>query len=135
MPLEDSPETFFQRFAPCRIELRSLPVPAGYPLLELETPEGLLRAMDRGAPPAPRGPVELVLHAVARRFGPAEGPPAIVALAGGRHRFVGRVQAALEEGWYCFSTAVPLVVYSATPLPPSTLLWVESEPPLFAYRP
>ena len=135
MPLEESPETFYQAHPGCRIELRALPVPAGYPLLELETPAGLLRAMDRGVPPAPRGPIEVLLHAVVHRFGPGQGVPELVPLPGGRYRIGGEVRRVLGEGRYCFLGPVPLLLLSEAPLPQGSPLWIESEPPLLAFRP
>ncbi len=135
MLLEESPEAFYQRFADCRVSLLALPVPVGYPLIEFETPFGLLRAMDRGIPPAPSGTVEVVIHGVLHRAGRTEGRPGATALPGGRYRLNGRVEKLDGAGWYCLRVPVPVVIFSPIALPADTGIWVETEPPLFAFRP
>jgi len=135
MLLEESPEAFYRNFLDCRVRLLALPVPAGHPLVEFETPHGLIRAMDRGVPPAPSGNIEVVLHGVAHRAGRADVAPGFVPLGGGRYRLNGRVEKLGGAGWYCLRGPVPVVIFSWIALEADTGVWVDTEPPLFAFRP
>jgi hypothetical protein len=111
-----------------------LPQPFGYPLLEAITPAGVLYPFDRGAPPAPTGRVELVLHATVEAFKYRQGPVGVHELPGGRYRLNGRVRSELEPGFYLLDCGLPLVLASDEPLEPGMEIEVTTEPPLMAFR-
>jgi len=133
--LEDSPELFYERFVEAAFEAEVLPVPTGYPVLELALPGGLLFAFDRGAPPAPRGRVRLLLHAVARRHAPEEGPPMAEPIPGGGYRIRGKVIREFGEGFYLVESLAPILIYTPTPLALGRRFGIELEPPLMGFRP
>ena len=135
MALEDSPELFFERFAEAAFEAEVLPAPMGYSLLPLALPGGLLFAFDRGAPPAPHGRVTLLLHGVARRHAPEEGPPAAEPLPGGGYRLRGEVTRAFGEGFYLLGSLAPALIYAPVPLELGRRVAVELAPPLMGFRP
>ncbi len=134
MVREESPEAFALRFAEHAVAVELLPVPYGYPLLEALTPVGVLYPFDRGAPPAPTGPVELILHASLASFRYREAPAAVEPLAGGRYRMRGRVLRELEPGFYLLDCDLPMVLASEEPLESGMAVEVISEPPLMAFR-
>ena len=135
MALEDSPERFFERFAEAAFEAEVLPAPMGHPLLEVAVPGGLLYAFDRGAPPAPHGPVRLLLHGVARSLGPEPGPPAAELRPGGGYRLRGTVTRAFGEGIFLLESLAPVLVYAPAPLELGRPLGLELAPPLMGFRP
>ncbi len=134
MVLEEGPEAFALRFTECAAGVELLPVPFGHPLLEALTPSGVLYPFDRGAPPAPAGPVELILHATLSSFRYLERPAEITALAGGRYRLRGRVLRELEPGFYLFDCGLPLVLACDEPLETGMGVEGTTEPPLMAFR-
>ncbi|ADR36291.1 hypothetical protein [Oceanithermus profundus] len=134
MAYEEGPEAFAERFAEYAVAVELLPQPFGYPLLEAVTPVGVLYPFDRGAPPSPSGPVELVLHAVVASFRYRKQPPGVQALAGGRHRLCGRVQREIAPGFYLLDCGLPLVLASDEPLETGMEIEVTAEPPLMAFR-
>lgn len=134
MAYEESPEVFAERFAEHAVGVELLPQPFGYPLLEAVTPAGVLYPFDRGAPPAPTGQVELVLHATVETFKYRQGTPGVRELPGGRYRLRGRVRRELEPGFYLMDCGVPLVLASEEPLEAGMDIEVTTEPPLMAFR-
>ena len=133
MSLEDSPEAFFERFKEAAFVAEVLPVPWGWPLVEVETPLGPLRAMDRGAPPLKPGNHTLLLHGVVAEISAekAEGE-FFKELKEGAYLFAGPVRE-LQPGFYLMRSVVPVLLYSETPLPASPA--VVTHPPLMGFRP
>ena len=133
MPLEESPEAFFEAFAAHRTRLYAMARPVGDPLLTLDTPHGPLAVFDRSLPLGRPGPVEVLLHAVVEAEEPGTGP-LITQLPGGRHRLGGRVTADLGGGFYRFEIGeLPVVLYSPRPL--SGARAVRTAPVMMGYRP
>jgi len=134
MAFEDSPEVFAERFSDHAVGVELLPQPFGYPLLEAVTPVGVLYPFDRGAPPAPSGKVELVLHATVETFRYSNRPPGVREIAGGRYLLSGRVIRQLEPSFYLLDCGIPLVLASEEPLETAKQVEVTTEPPLMAFR-
>ncbi len=134
MTYEESPEAFAERFGDHAVGVELLPQPLGYPLLEAVTPAGILYPFDRGAPPAPTGQVDLVLHATVETFRYRQGASAARPLSGGRYLLNGRVRSELEPGFYLLDCGVPLVLASEEPLESGMDIEVTTEPPLMAFR-
>lgn len=114
-PIEESPESFLERFSQHLEEVFLFPEPWGSPLLEVKTPAGVVYAFDRGAPPAPSGPVRALLHGVAEAVGPWEGE-AFLRREGPRYRLGGRATP-LGEGFYLLEAGIRVVVYWEGPMP------------------
>ncbi|GGM96656.1 hypothetical protein GCM10007092_07860 [Thermus composti] len=128
--LEESPEAFFARFQAYALEVHLFPEPWGSPLLEVGVAGQIVYAFDRGAPPAPTGPVRGLLHGVVREAGPWEGE-AFLRREGAGYRLGGRVRP-LGEGFYLLEEPFPLLLHAETPLPPRA--WVRLWPPLMLFR-
>lgn len=135
MGFEEGPETFGERFAQFALAAELLPQPFGYPLLEVVTPVGVLYPFDRGAPPAPTGKVELILHATVASFRYRKQEPRIQPLAGGRYRLSGRIVREVEPHFYLLDCGVPLLLASEEPLETGMAAVIITEPPLMAFRP
>ncbi len=134
MVLEESPDTFFERFSQYATQLDLLPVPEGWPLLEAHTPLGLIFLFDRGTPPAPLGPTDVLVHGVVREVRPAEGKPRLTPRTGGAYTISGRVIGEPAPGFFLFDAGFPILLASQTPLEPETRIEVDLEPPLMAFR-
>ena len=135
MVLEESPEEFFERFREAAFEAEFLPVPEGYPVLELPVGPHLLAVFDRGpiAERPRRGP--LLLHGVAEEAVPETGTAALRPLKGGGLLARGRVAKAYGQGFYLFETLVPLLAHAPEPWEENAWLKVRFAPPLMGFRP
>jgi len=133
--IEDSPETFFERFQTAAFTAEVLPAPCGQAALDLVLPQGILRVFDRGAPPLPRGPQKLILHGVMGEGERTEEPLSIQPLPGGEAWLVGFVKAPLEDGFYLVESTVPFVVWSNAPLPLGERYKLKLASPLMGFRP
>lgn len=134
--LEDSAESFWERFSAYAQEWPIAPEPLGSPILELLTPAGVLYAFDRGLTPTPRSPLRVLLHGVVEAVEDTEAN-GFSHLGGGRYELRGRVVRGLERGFYLFAVGNPEVLFvlaSSQPLPPGPLA-VRLAPPLMAFRP
>ncbi|MER3451472.1 MAG: hypothetical protein C4300_04915 [Thermus sp.] len=135
--IEESPETFFDRFRALAVEAHLYPAPWGFPLLLAKaTPsqrgpsEALfLYALDRGPPPAPTGRVQALFHGLVQEVFPYQRD--LLHREGSRYRAAGRIRA-LEEGFYVVEVGLPLLVHSETPLPEKAELLLF--PPLMLFR-
>ncbi|WP_038047331.1 hypothetical protein [Thermus caliditerrae] len=129
-PLEENPEAFYARFQAHALHAHLFPEPWGSPVLEVLVQGHILYAFDRGAPPAPTGPVRILLHGVAREVKPLEREP-FVERQGSAYRLGGPFHP-LGEGFYLLESPVPVVVHADQPLPEraEVLLW----PPLMLFR-
>ncbi|WP_293177435.1 hypothetical protein [Oceanithermus sp.] len=134
MVWEESPEEFWERFREHAVRVELLPQPWSRATLEAVTPAGVLYPFDRGAPPAPVGRVELLLHAVAASFRYRAEPPGLEPLGAGRCRIRGRTLRDLGQGYYLLDAGVPLVLASSDPLEVGLPVEVRTEPPLMAFR-
>ncbi|MFN4072934.1 MAG: hypothetical protein ACK4G4_05900 [Thermus sp.] len=128
--IEESPETFFARFRAHAVEAHLFPEPWGSPVLEVMVRGQMLYAFDRGAPPAPTGVVQVLLHGVVRQAKPLKGE-GFLGREGASYRLGGKATP-LGEGFYLLEAPVPVLVYAEVPLPEEAevLLW----PPLMLFR-
>ncbi len=135
MALEEHPESFFERFERVAVEIDVLPVPYGYPLLELAVPGGILPVFDRGAPPIAPGRHRVLIHGVVREHRPSRDPAAIHPLAGGAVRLTGAVREDLGDGFFHVESVVPVLLRVAAPLSPGERYAFDLAPPLMGFRP
>ncbi|MER3603763.1 MAG: hypothetical protein C4298_08540 [Thermus sp.] len=105
--IEESPETFFDRFRALAVEAHLYPAPWGFPLLLAKaTPsqrgpsEALfLYALDRGPPPAPTGRVQALFHGLVQEVFPYQRDLL--------HREGSRYRAAWRKGFMWWRWAYP----------------------------
>lgn len=128
--IEESPESFLDRFRAYMVEAYLFPEPWGSPVLEALVQGQIVYAFDRGAPPAPIGLVRALLHGVVRQARPLERG-AFMEREGASYRLGGKALP-LGEGFYLLEAPLPVVVHAETPLPEQAevLLW----PPLMLFR-
>lgn len=128
--IEESPESFLDRFCAYTVEAYLFPEPWGNPLLEALVQGQVVYAFDRGTPPAPTGLVRVLLHGVVREAKPLEGE-VFLEREGASYRMGGRATP-LGEGFYLLEGPVRVVVHSHLPLAEGVqvLLW----PPLMLFR-
>lgn len=129
-PIEESPESFLERFSGHREEVFLFPEPWGSPLVEAKTPAGVVYAFDRGAPPTPTGPLKALLHGVAEEVRPLEGE-AFLRREGPRYRLGGEATP-LGGGFYLLEAGVKVVVYWEGPMPKRAEVLLC--PPLMLFR-
>ena len=135
MALEEHPEAFFERFEAVAGTFEVLPVPYGYPLLELVTPEGVLPVFDRGAPPIEGGRFRVLIHGVVLSFEPRKEPAYVRPLPTGRTRLSGAVEADLGEGFFHVAATVPVLVHAPEALKVGERYVFDLAPPLMGFRP
>lgn len=128
--IEESPESFLDRFHAYMVEAYLFPEPWGSPVLEALVQGQIVYAFDRGAPPAPTGGVPVLLHGMVRQAEPLRRE-AFVEREGASYR-IGGETTPLGEGFYLLEGPLRVVVYSDIPLPKraEVLLW----PPLMLFR-
>ncbi|AFV76317.1 hypothetical protein Theos_1277 [Thermus oshimai JL-2] len=129
-PIEESPESFLERFSAHREEVFLFPEPWGSPLVEAKTPAGVVYAFDRGPPPTPTGPLRALLHGVAEAVGPLEGE-AFLRREGPRYRLGGETTP-LGGGFYLLEAGAKVVVYWEGPMPKRAEVLLS--PPLMLFR-
>jgi hypothetical protein len=140
--LEESPESFWERFSRYAQSWPVSPEPLGSPLLEVLTPWGPLFVFDRALTPFSGEETPLILHGQVERWEEATELPTIELLAGGRYLVRGRVGDVPEPQYFVLQVEGPnagkgLWLLLADPHPPSpgALVQAHLAPPLMAFRP
>lgn len=103
--LEDSPESFWERFSQYAQIWPVSPEPLGSPVLEVLTPWGVLYVFDRSLTPFAGEKALLIIHGQVERWEVVSGIPAIEHLGGGRYRVQGRVEAVLDSRYFLLGLA------------------------------
>ena len=134
MIFEESPDVFWQRFSEYAITGEILPVPYGYPLLEVITTIGAVYAFDRGAPPAPTGFQEVLFAGAVKSFKNNNEPKGMQQIKGGYSILKGKVLRELEDETYLFDVGILIILNSEEPLQVGVSLEVVIEPPLMIFR-
>ncbi|KIQ55370.1 hypothetical protein [Meiothermus taiwanensis] len=139
--LEDSPESFWERFAQYAQTWPVSPEPLGSPVLEVLTPWGVLYLFDRGITPFFGGEASLLIHGQVVHWEAASEAPAIEHLGGGRYKVRGRVEALLDNRYFLLGLAGAgqenrlHLVLAGSRLPElGTPIQAHLAPPLMAFR-
>lgn len=103
--LEDSPESFWERFSQYAQIWPVSPEPLGSPVLEVLTPWGVLYVFDRSLTPFSGEKALLIIHGQVERWEVASEASAIEHLGGGRYRVQGRVEAVLDSRYFLLDLA------------------------------
>lgn len=98
--LEDSPESFWERFSYHAQTWPVGPEPLGSPLLEVLTPWGPLFAFDRTPTLFSGEEALLIVHGQVEDWEPTSDAPAIEYLGGGRYKVTGRVEEVLDAQYF-----------------------------------
>lgn len=138
MALEDSPESFWERFSPYAQTWPVSPEPLGSPLLEVLTPWGPLFAFDRTPTLFSGEEALLIVHGQVERWEPASEAPTVEHLGGGRYKVVGRVEEVLDTQYFVVelnSEKNLQIILAAGNLPsPAALIKAYLAPPLMVFR-
>jgi hypothetical protein len=130
--IEDSPDTFYERFVDHTFEAELLPVHFGSPVLEVLTPHGVLVAFDRGLPPGPNGLHRILLHGELEQVTYSEVQMGFEQQPQGRVLLKAMVVRGLGQGHFLVDLGFPVVVFGA--LEPGREANLLLKPPLMAFR-
>lgn len=141
MALEDSPESFWERFCNFAQTWPVSPEPLGSPLLEVLTPWGPLFVFDRTLTPFSGEAALLILHGQALDWEPAPATPAIEHLGGGRYQVTGRVAQVLDPQYFVLEVDgeknegnLQIVVAAANSPSPGMQIRAQLASPLMVFR-
>lgn len=137
--LEDTPEAFWEQFAGLATPVTLYPQPLFSPLIEVQSPIGVLYAFDRGLSPLPPGAIQLLFHAQLESWQPAEGQGRLSHTGSGCYEAVGQVKQALGGPFYLLeiardaNNALPILV-AASGLETGQIIQAQLRPPLMVFR-
>ncbi|MDT7920161.1 MAG: hypothetical protein RQ868_06165 [Meiothermus sp.] len=140
--LEDSPESFWERFSSYAQSWPVSPEPMGSPMLEVLTPWGPLFVFDRALTPFSGEETPLIFHGQVERWEEATEAPTIEPLGGGRYLVRGRVGDVLDAQYFVLQVESPndeknlqMILAAPSPPGPGTPVRAYLAPPLMAFRP
>jgi hypothetical protein len=140
--LEESPESFWERFSQYAQSWPVCPEPLGSPLLEVLTPWGPLFVFDRTLTPFSGKETPLILHGQVERWEEATGLPTIELQVGGRYLVRGRVGEVPDPQYFVLQLegsnagkSLWLLLAHLHPPGPGALVQAYLAPPLMAFRP
>lgn len=137
--LEDSPEAFWERFSVWAVLVVVYAQPTFSPLIEVQSPVGMVYVFDRGLSPLPTGEVQMLLHGQVDTWQVGVGPGRLSHLGGGRYEAVGQVKQGLGGPFFVLeivrdSASLPLLIASPSGLELGQTVQVQLRPPLMAFR-
>jgi len=140
--LEESPESFWERFSQYAQSWPVCPEPLGSPLLEVLTPWGPLFVFDRTLTPFSGKETPLILHGQVEHWEEATGLPTIELQVGGRYLVRGRVGEVPDPQYFVLQLegsnagkSLWLLLAHLHPPGPGALVQAYLAPPLMAFRP
>ncbi|WP_297560396.1 hypothetical protein [Meiothermus sp.] len=139
--LEDSPESFWERFSNYAQTWPVSPEPMGSPLLEVLTPWGPLFVFDRTLTPFSGEEALFIVHGQALHWEPTSDAPSVEHLGGGRYKVTGRVEKVLDAHYFVLELDdasneknLQIVLAAANSPSPGMLIKVHLAPPLMVFR-
>jgi len=134
MVFEESPESFWGKYAKFAIPVELLPSPYGYALIEALTPLGPIYAFDRGSPPTPVGRHDALFAAHLQKFRIRAAPAGLVMKPKGQLLLSGKIKHQLADGTYLYDIGIPFILNSYERLEPGIGVEVVTAPPLMLFR-